>query len=628
MILNFKKITIHHFLSFEHSMIELNDKGYCLVSGINRNPKDSAKSNGAGKSTIFNAISYVLTGETLQGLKSNLANIYFDDGCWVELEFEVNGHQYVLTRSKDDKTLGTNLKIVIDGEDKSGKGIRESQALLDQYLPELTSELIGSTIMIGQGMPMKFTSNSPSGRKEVLEHLSQSDFMIQDLKERITNRIIKINERIRDVDDSLLRLATQDDMYHSQLKSAQDEFNEKFTKPIEFDSLIGNLNKEKESLNNEIKTCNESLQIISTKQEESNNNLLKITKQKSDLINRYFEEHQQASKEYNESKTQITNKIYSLTQEINRLKSIKDVCPTCGQKIPGAIKPDISKQEEELKKLQDSLQDLNSEIEEDNKEYQDVIVKVNNKFDATIQQLQDLNTSKSQEMRTINARLVALQGKLEEVSNKIIEITNSEKFYVENRTKLLNTIKELDGKISDIAKSLEIESKLKEKLSAHSEIVSKMNTIVKRDFRGFLLKNIIDYINAKAREYASQIFGCDEIDFELDGNDINISFCGKDYSNLSGGEKQRVDLIVQFAIRSFMCNFLQFSSNILVLDEITDALDSESCDRVINFITNELKDIESIFIISHHADSLEIPYDSSIIVEKNELGVSNVIHQE
>ena len=162
-------------------------------------------------------------------------------------------------------------------------------------------------------------------------------------------------------------------------------------------------------------------------------------------------------------------------------------------------------------------------------------------------------------------------------------------------------------------------------MDERSEVVSKMNTIVKRDFRGFLLKNIIDFINIKAKEYASQIFGCDEIDFELDGNDINISFSGKDYSNLSGGEKQRVDLIVQFAIRSFMCNFLQFSSNILVLDEITDALDSESCDRVINFITNELKDIESVFIISHHSDTLEIPCDSELIIEKDNLGVSHVV---
>ena len=152
-----------------------------------------------------------------------------------------------------------------------------------------------------------------------------------------------------------------------------------------------------------------------------------------------------------------------------------------------------------------------------------------------------------------------------------------------------------------------------------------MNTIVKRDFRGFLLKNIIDYVDAKAKEYASQIFGCNEISFALDGNDINISFCNKNYDNLSGGEQQRVDLIVEFAIRNFMCQYLNFSSNILVLDEIFDALDSESCDRVINFVTNELKDIESVFIISHHSDSLDIPYDSQLVIEKNELGVSHVV---
>ena len=625
MTIKFLKLRLHHFLSFDDSTIDLMDKGYCLVRGVNRNPKDFAKSNGAGKSTIFNAISYALTGETLQGLKSNLANIYFDDGCWVELTFEVNGKEYILMRSKDDKTLGTNLKITIDGEDKSGKGIRESQALLDQYLPELTSELIGSTILIGQGMPMKFTSNSPSGRKEVLEHLSQSDFMIQDIKERINKRITELSTRTREVEDSLLRLETLDETYQVQLKSHQEEFINKFTQPIDFKSLIENLNQEKEHINADIRNCNESLKTISTKQEESNNKLFDVTKQKEDLVNKYFNEHQQATKEFNESKTQLTNKIYALSQEITRLKNIKDVCPTCGQKIPGAIKQDTAKQEEELNELQQKLKNLNDEIELDNKDYQDVLLKINNKFDDSIKQLQQANLDNSQEVRAINSRASTLQNKLEEISSKLGEVANSEKFYNENKSKLLDTIQTLKDKLEELSKNEEIETKAKELLSEHNEVISKMNTIVKRDFRGFLLKNIIDYINTKAKEYSSQIFGCDEINFELDGNDINIAFCGKDYENLSGGEKQRVDLIVQFAIRSFMCQFLNFSSNILVLDEIFDALDSESCDRVINFITNELKDIESVFIISHHDSELSIPYDSQLIVEKNDLGVSHVI---
>ena len=94
---------------------------------------------------------------------------------------------------------------------------------------------------------------------------------------------------------------------------------------------------------------------------------------------------------------------------------------------------------------------------------------------------------------------------------------------------------------------------------------------------------------------------------------------------LSGGEQQKVDLILQFAIRAMMQEYTGFSSNIIVLDEILDNLDSVGCDSVLNFITNRLSDIESVFIISHHADSLNIGNDSTITVMKGPDGISSIV---
>ena len=76
-----------------------------------------------------------------------------------------------------------------------------------------------------------------------------------------------------------------------------------------------------------------------------------------------------------------------------------------------------------------------------------------------------------------------------------------------------------------------------------------------------------------------------------------------------------------------MCQYLNFGCNILVLDEITDNLDSVSCDRVLNFISNELKDIESVFIISHHSSELGICNDGEIVVMKDANGISEITSQ-
>jgi len=64
MELRFSKIILHNFASFEHSELNLSDLGYTLVSGRNNCKLDNAYSNGSGKSSIFNAICFALTGET------------------------------------------------------------------------------------------------------------------------------------------------------------------------------------------------------------------------------------------------------------------------------------------------------------------------------------------------------------------------------------------------------------------------------------------------------------------------------------------------------------------------------------------------------------------------------------
>ena len=72
MRINFKKVVLHNFLSYGHSEIDLTNRSYCMVSGINRCPKDNAVSNGSGKSSWISAICWALTGETIQGITKDI----------------------------------------------------------------------------------------------------------------------------------------------------------------------------------------------------------------------------------------------------------------------------------------------------------------------------------------------------------------------------------------------------------------------------------------------------------------------------------------------------------------------------------------------------------------------------
>lgn len=629
MNVTFKRLTIHHFLSMGDCEVDLSNRGYCLVSGINNNPKDAAKSNGSGKSTIWSALSYALIGKTTQGITSGLPNNFFDDGCWVSLSFDVDGDEYVLTRSKDDKDLGTNLKIVVNGQNKSGKGIQESSKILSDLLPDLNEELIGSIIILGQGMPNKFTRNTPAKRKEILEHLSKSDFMIDDLKRRIADRIDSLSKSMRDVEDGILRNNTLKESFNHQLLNSRNDLDT-LIKEVGESNLEGRIEDSEgkiKALEESLGKLNEETKSLSDSVEASNKAILDKTMQKQTQLDKIRTDHERYSTEDNAKKTKLMGDIYILSQEISKLKSITDICPTCGQRIPNVVKPDTRGKESQLEALNMQLDSVNIDIAKDNKEYQEAMRKINEGFDKEVCSLNSALLEAKENLRKANQELYNANSSKMALAQSVASLKAQKDNYDSNKARMKSNIQELASKIEGLEKELESLASKGNSIKLHQDVVNKMNTYVKRDFRGFLLSSIIDYIQSKAKEYCSKIFNTDDIRFSLDGNNIDISFCGKPFELLSGGEQQRADLIIQFAIRDMMCQYLDFGCNILVLDEITDNLDSISCDRVLGFISNELKDIESIFIISHHSSELGICNDGEIVVMKDSNGVSEITSQ-
>lgn len=623
MNIKFKSVHIHHFLSMDDAEINLENRGYCLVNGINNNPKDAAKSNGSGKSSIWNAICYALTGETIQGLKSNLPNLYFNDGCWVELLFSVDKDKFKIIRSKEDKKLGTDLKVFINDKDESGKGIRESQEILNKSIPDITTDLIGSVIILGQGLPQKFSSNSPSGRKEVLEKLSKSDFMIEDLKNRISKRITLLTNKLRKEEDELLTYNTQLKLLTTQQLTAKYDLDNLLTKPVN-EQDINNKNEIINKLNIIIQDNNVHLNSLNNTYSDLNSKMLIALGNKSDKLLSLQKQYNKHIQTFAEQKATLNTNINNLNKKIIELKSITDICPTCHQKISGVIKPDTTLQEKELLNHKKLLNDLNFNIDADNKEYELIINKIENDFTKDNYINQNKIAELKNEIDNITSNINIKQMELSKTTIELNNLNNIKNNYNNKLNDFSNKLNNINKDIEEIKHKQNTKNQDKNNTQTHIEIINKMNTLIKRDFRGFLLTNVINFIQIKSKEYCKYVFNTDEINFKLDGNNINIEFCGKLYENLSGGEKQKVDLILQFAIRDMMCQYLNFSANILVLDEITDNLDSIGCDKVLNLINKELTDIESIFIISHRSDELSIPYDNIITVVKNEDSVSSI----
>ena len=136
MHIEFRELTLHNFMSFGDAHLSFRDDGFIRVTGINENPDDNATSNGAGKSSLWEALVWALTGETIRGT-SQIENLQGEDGTYVEIEFSIDKVPYKIIRAKNHKKLKTSLQIFIDGKDCSGKGIRDSEKLLTEYLPDI-----------------------------------------------------------------------------------------------------------------------------------------------------------------------------------------------------------------------------------------------------------------------------------------------------------------------------------------------------------------------------------------------------------------------------------------------------------------------------------------------------------
>lgn len=621
MLIKFKNLTIHNFLSYGHCELDLTDKHYCLVSGVNNDPRDNAASNGAGKSTWGSAICWALTGETIQGLTSNIKNINAsDDACYVSLDFYVDKDHYIITRYKNPKS---DLKIFLNDNDISGKGIRESEAILAKQLPDLSSQLLASIIILGQGLPYKFSANSPSGRKEVLEKLSKSDFMIQDLKARLSARGDALSGSLRKTEDELLVKTSNKNLFISQ-KSAYEKELAELEIPKNFDEQIKQLSTDAAQLAEAIAKNEAVIAESQSRLDEIGQKIQEKTQEKTQVITEENEQFDAFKSEYLVRKSELVSKIQMLENRINEIKSIKDICPTCGQKLPNVVKPDISAEIAEISNLRNDVDTLQSKYNAASLEHSAYLKKVDEQF---AEELSEINFEYKQLKDKVDLYSKDIKMKESYINIKkaeLIKINSAEENLEANIKKVKDALYNIDLTLQKLEEEILYNINRKEEISKHITVVTQMNTLIKRDFRGFLLINIIDYINIKAKEYALDVFGNDSLEFSLDGNNINISYNGKAFENLSGGEKQRIDLIIQFAIRNMMQQYLNFSSNILILDEIFDQLDTNGCSNILNLISSKLTDIESIFIISHRAGELEIPYDSELIVTKSTSGISTI----
>ena len=344
---------------------------------------------------------------------------------------------------------------------------------------------------------------------------------------------------------------------------------------------------------------------------------------KSDRLTALAEQLQKELSALSERESEIKSVAMVLSSEVKAVDEIKDVCPTCGQPIKGVVKPNID--------------DKRKQLEQYRIDYKAVLAEKKTIQAKADEEKARIEAEFAEEVRSVEAELsgaktvhsdISLQYKqaLKTQSQKSANVETYKAKVAEHATtydKLNHRIAELTEQIDGINAQITEQQQSAERIKARQEILSKISTITSRDFRGVLLQNILASVNEKITEYCGYVYDGNKITLSAEGNNITIKCGDTFYENLSGGERRKVDVIIQLSIRATLMAYMGFSTNICVFDEVFDGLDWQGCDKIVSLITSKVSEVTSVYIITHRKD-MDIPFDSNITIIKNEEGISHI----
>ena len=560
-MIEFKYVRWKNFLSTGNQFIEIQ---------LDRNPTTLIiGENGAGKSTILDALCFGLFGKPFRGInKPQLLNSVNGSGCLVEIEFKIGSKNIKVVRG-----IKPNIfEIYINGKMyNQDANVRDYQKYLEQQILKLNYRSFTQVVILGSSTFIPFMQLKSKHRREVVEEIL--DIQIFSLMNMLLKQKLKtISDNIRDVDYQK-ELTTEkvglQEQYIDDVKKNKDKLIEEKT------SLIGGNEEEIFSRKADIKKF----------QKENDNLLIQIS------------DSEKVKKSYNklkDIKSTLTEKHKAHSKVVDFFEN-NDDCPTCQQHIDEIFKQEmIFDKQKDVIKLSNGLKELEEELKK-SKERQQEISDIAAKIRENEVQMAKDNSSVVQ-LEKFNSTLETEIDQLETG-----DVSKSDYSKLKELTENLNTIEEHKSKLREDLTYSEAAKNMLQDTGIKTKIIKQYLPIMNKLINTYLT-SMEFYVN----------FTLNESFEETIKSRYRDEFT---YDSFSEGEKMRIDLALLFTWRAVAKMKNSTNTNLLMLDEIFDSsLDGAGTDEFLK-ILNTLSD-ENIFVISHKQDVLVDKFRSTIKFEK------------
>ena len=527
-------------------------------------------SNGAGKSTVLDALTFSLFGKPFRKInKPQLVNTSNDKDAKVEVEFSIGNVEWRVVRGIRPNVF----EIYRDGNllDQKSAAL-DQQKWLEQNVLKMNYKSFTQIVILGSSTFVPFMQLTASNRRDVIEDL---------LDIRIFSSMnILIKEKIR---------TTKEDIKVLELK--KDSLNDKVEMQKNFIEEIESRGKEN------IKAKENKIQELLIEE----NNLMndnEFIEEDVFKLNKEIEELTGATdklRKLGNLKGKISNKVSTITKE-HKFFTENTVCPTCNQDIEETFRINrIKDAQDKAKELQSGYKELEEAInKEEERERQ---------FTTLSKEISKLNNGISQN----NVRIAGCQRQISNLESEVQRTTEQ----LANRNTEHEKLADFNDKLKTTYDEL---SKLKDTINYYDFSYSLLKD---GGVKSKIIKKYLPLINQQVNRYLQMMdfyinFTLDEEFNETVQSPIHEDFS---YASFSEGEKMRIDLALLFTWREVARMKNSVNTNLLIMDEVFDSsLDGFGTEEFLKIIRYVIKDA-NVFVISHKT-GLEDRFESVIRFEK------------
>jgi DNA repair exonuclease SbcCD ATPase subunit len=635
-----KSLTISNFLIIGEAKINLDNRGLLLVQGENEDDS-SANSNGAGKSSIVDAISWCLFGETARGVsgdsvvnntigKDCCVSVIVQDGdkeygisryrkhsvrqndltvwLWQEggLALELDKGTTKLTQGVVDRIVGCSYEVFIAAVYSGQEMMPDLPAMTDKQLKMIVEEAAGierlqaaHEVALFKNKMMQVEADAKSSQLDLNKALlSSNEEELRTLTDMEAKHEVVRSGNIR---DKTIALGVKEE-FKDKLPSSHPELREELIKEMAL--LIAKIDNPAEKENLKVHAGN-------VKSAESR---IAVTETESRIANRTARDLKLGLEKFDEL--------------------LGTECTECGKEYCGEDL--IHAMANAKSKLRLSLLNLKTckEHEEKAKELLNIALTEQKTFIDTLTDVSELlkrHSNLNAQVSESNKRELKHKEVNAEIDALILSIEQEQ----ERENPFTAMVKNRSGEIDSLkVKNKSITAELFLLMEKCNVSLQAIEVFSRTGVRAHILDTVTPFLNERTAEYLGTL---------TDGNitaswstlnktakgDLREKFGiavakrngSENFAGLSGGEKRKVRLSTSMALQDLVASRATKPIEFQLYDEIDDALDVSGLERLMTILDKRGREKGTVIVISHN--DLGAWIDQSVTVT-NSGGVSTI----